>query len=313
MTDRVSGAKVRYVKVAADRAGQRLDNFLLGQLGGVPRSLVYRLVRTGQVRVNGSRAKPMQKLRTGDEIRIPPVATDAPQHRQVPDSLVESIRQKIIHQDRDIVVIDKPAGLAVHGGSGLSFGLMDAINVLDKSWKSVHRLDRPTSGLLLLGCHHQAVVQLQRAFAERQVEKRYLTLLRGELPEDRLRVDVPLKKIRDGSGQRRVIAADDGQTAVSEFRCLERLPGFSFAEVQIETGRTHQIRAHARFIGHPVAGDERYDDAPGPAGLKRLFLHAHFLRLRWPEDRVFSAPLPIELGQLVERLREGQQPPTQQN
>ncbi len=303
MTDQGTGARVQHVKVAADRAGQRLDNFLIGHLGGVPRGLVYRLVRTGQVRVNGSRAKPMRKLAAGDQVRIPPVATDAPKRGAVPDGLVETIRQRILHHDKHIVVIDKPAGLAVHGGSGLNYGLMDAIHAIAKDWKPVHRLDRPTSGLLLLACHHQAVVKLQRAFAEREVDKRYLALLRGSLPEDRIRVEASLKKIRDGSGQRRIIVADDGQPAVSEFRCLERLPGYSFVEVEIETGRTHQIRAHARHIGHPVAGDDLYDEMAGPKELKRLFLHAHYLRLRWPEDRVFNAPLPDELGEVIERLK----------
>ncbi len=296
--------KVQHVKVAPDRAGQRLDNFLIGQLGGVPRGLVYRLVRTGQVRVNGSRAKPMKKLVAGDEVRIPPVATQAPEHRQVPDGLVEEVRQRILYRDHDLVVLDKPAGLAVHGGSGLNYGLVDAVNLIDANWKPVHRLDRPTSGLLLLACHHQAVVRLQRAFAERAVEKRYLALVRGELAEPRIRVDAPLKKIRDGSGQRRIIVAEEGQPAVSIFRCLETLPGYSFVEVEIETGRTHQIRAHARHIGHPVAGDELYDENMPPVGLKRLFLHAHYLRLRSPDDRVFSAPLPAELGQVLDRLRD---------
>lgn len=303
MTDQGTGARVQHVKVAADRAGQRLDNFLLGYLGGVPRGLVYRLVRTGQVRVNGSRAKPMRKLAAGDEVRIPPVATDAPKRGVVPDGLVETIRQRILYRDKDIVVIDKPAGLAVHGGSGLNYGLMDAIHAISKDLKPVHRLDRPTSGLLLLACHHQAVVKLQRAFAEREVEKRYLALVRGSLHEDRIRVEARLKKIRDGSGQRRIIVAEDGQPAVSEFRCLERLPGYSLSEVEIETGRTHQIRAHARHIGHPIAGDELYDEATGPKDLRRLFLHAHYLRLRWPEDRLFNAPLPTELGEVVDRLK----------
>ncbi|TVQ36942.1 MAG: RluA family pseudouridine synthase [Wenzhouxiangella sp.] len=303
MVDHGGGRKVQHVTVAADRAGQRLDNFLIGQLDGVPRSLVYRLVRTGQVRVNGSRAKPMKKLHAGDEVRIPPVATEAPRRGQVPDGLVDEIRRRILYRDSDMVVLDKPAGLAVHGGSGLSYGLMDAVQAMDADWKPVHRLDRPTSGLLLLACHHQAVVAMQRAFAAREVDKRYLALLRGELAEDRIRVDAPLKKIRDGSGQRQIIVADDGQPAVSVFRCLERLAGYTFVEVVIETGRTHQIRAHARHLGHPVAGDDLYDAQLAPAGLKRLFLHAHYLRLRWPEDHVFSAPLPDELGRLLDHLR----------
>lgn len=305
MSAEAAERRVRHVMVAADRAGQRLDNFLIGMLDGVPRALVYRLVRTGQVRVNGSRAKPMRKLKPGDEVRIPPVAVQMPDKGSVPDGLVGEIEARIIHGDRDLVVLDKPAGLAIHGGSGLSYGLMDAVARINPDWRPVHRLDRPTSGLLVLGCHHQAVVALQRAFAQREVDKRYLALLQGRLPEEKLRVDAPLKKIRDASGQRRIIVAEDGQAAVSTFRCLEYLDAYSFVEVHIETGRTHQIRAHARHIGHPVAGDELYNEVSPPQGLRRLFLHAHYLRLPWPEERVFNASLPEALGELLDQLRVG--------
>jgi 23S rRNA pseudouridine955/2504/2580 synthase len=298
---------VRYVTVSADQSGQRLDNFLIGQLDAVPRSLVYRLVRTGQVRVNGGRAKPMRKLKAGDEVRIPPVDTRPSAKVSVPPDLVEEIRGRIIHHDGDILVVDKPAGLALHAGSGLSFGLIDVLGEIHDGLKPVHRLDRPTSGLVVFACHRQASVELQRAFSSRNVDKRYLALLAGELPEDRVRIDEPLKKIRDSSGQHRVIVAEDGQPAQTTFYCLERLGGYSYVEARIETGRTHQIRAHAAHIGHPLAGDDRYNSGPVPAGLKRLFLHAHFLKLPWPEERVFNAPLPDELGDVIEHLRQGQE------
>jgi 23S rRNA pseudouridine955/2504/2580 synthase len=294
---------VHHVKVSADRAGQRLDNFLLGCLNGVPRSVIYRLIRTGQVRVNGGRAKPMTKLAAGDEVRIPPVAVRPAGPRPIPNEWVERIRSRIIEQNKDYVIIDKPAGLAIHGGSGLSFGLMDVAARIDESWRPVHRLDRPTSGLLMLARNHQALVALAKDLAQRRIEKRYLALLSGQLPEDRVTVDQPLKKIRDSSGQHRVIVAADGQAAVSHFRVLERLAGHTYVEVQIETGRTHQIRAHAAALGHAVAGDERYAEQAPPAGLKRMFLHAHFLRLAWPEERIFNAPLPPELAQVLDALR----------
>ncbi len=312
---------MRHVTVEPDRAGQRLDNFLISLLGHVPRSLVYRLVRTGQVRVNSSRAKPMQKLKAGDLIRVPPVKLEAAAEVRIPAGLVASVRSCIVEQNRDFVIMDKPAGLAMHGGTGLSYGLMDAIAEIDPLWRPVHRLDRPTSGLLVLACHHQALVGLQRAFVDRTVEKRYLALLRGVLPEDRVRVDAPLKKIRDGSGQRRIIVAEDGQSARSTFRVLERLSGFTFVEVCIETGRTHQIRAHAASIGYPIAGDELYNEGSAERSaealaaerfsqgssklpLQRLFLHSHYLRLPWPEDRIFSSPLPDELSEVLARLRD---------
>lgn len=298
---------VRHVRVPADRSGQRLDNFLLGQLEGVPRSAIYRLVRTGQVRVNGGRAKPMKKLAAGDEVRIPPVSIDPVQPRRVPAEWVERLQQRVIELNQHYLIIDKPDGLAMHGGSGLSWGLMDVTAQIDPEWRPVHRLDRPTSGLLVMARSHQALVALQRELVARRVEKRYLALLHGRLAEHSLSVNAPLKKIRDGSGQHRVIVAEDGQAAVTHFRVLERLPGFSYVEAEIETGRTHQIRAHAASLGHPLAGDQRYAEQSPPTGLKRLFLHAHFLRLAWPEERVFSSPLPAELAQLLDSLRQPDQ------
>jgi 23S rRNA pseudouridine955/2504/2580 synthase len=298
---------VRHVTVSADQAGQRLDNFLIGQLDAVPRSLVYRLVRTGQVRINGRRAKPMKKLKAGDEVRIPPVDTRPSAPVRVPQALVDETRRRIIHRDDDILVIDKPAGLALHGGSGLQFGLVDVLEQIHPGIKPVHRLDRPTSGLVVFALNRQASVALQRAFSGRDVDKRYLALLSGALAEDRVRVDEPLKKIRDGSGQHRVIVAEDGQAARTEFRLLERLPGYSYVEATIETGRTHQIRAHAAHIGHPLAGDDRYNPDSCPEGLERLFLHAHYLKLPWPEEQVFTAPLPDDLGSFIDRLRPSQE------
>jgi len=303
MVENGSSPQVRHVRVGPDRAGQRLDNFLMSVLGSVPRGLVYRLVRTGQVRINGSRAKPMKKLRAGDQVRIPPVRLDPPDKASLPAGLVEEVRSRILEQTSDYVVLDKPSGLAMHGGSGLSYGLMDAIATINSDWRPVHRLDRPTSGLLVLACHHQALVALQKAFSQRRVAKRYLALLCGRLAEENILVDRPLKKIRDGSGQRRIVVADDGQSARSRFRVLERLGDFSFVEVEIETGRTHQIRAHAAWMNHPVAGDELYNDQVDPPGLKRLFLHAHYLRLPWPEDHVISSPLPGPLSEVLDGLR----------
>ncbi|MEE4639316.1 MAG: RluA family pseudouridine synthase [Wenzhouxiangella sp.] len=300
--DRVA-SQVRHVRVPADHRGQRLDNFLVGLLDGVPRSLVYRLVRTGQVRVNGGRAKPMKKLQAGDDVRIPPVAVKPSGPSTVPAGLIDEIRSRMLERTPNFCVVDKPAGLAMHGGSGLSFGLMDVIAKISPDWRPVHRLDRATSGLVVLACHHQALVALQRCFARREVEKRYLALLSGQPAESAFTVDRPLKKIRDSSGQHRVIADDEGQPACSHFRVLERLADFAYVEVRIETGRTHQIRAHAAAIGHPLAGDARYNAGAAPAGLKRLFLHSHFLRLPWPEDRIFNSPLPEELGTVLQSLR----------
>ncbi|QOC24226.1 RluA family pseudouridine synthase [Wenzhouxiangella sp. AB-CW3] len=290
--------------MSADQAGQRLDNFLIGSLEGVPRSLVYRLVRTGQVRVNGRRAKPMKKLQTGDQVRIPPVDTRRSGQPSIPLGLIEDIRARILYQDDDLLVVDKPSGIALHGGSGLKFGLIDVLERIREGLKPVHRLDRPTSGVVVFAASRQASVALQEAFTTRAVDKRYLALLSGNLSQAQMPIDAPLKKIRDGSGQHRVIVAEDGQEARTVFRVLEALPGYSYVEAVIETGRTHQIRAHAAHIGHPIAGDERYNPQSGPDRLDRLFLHAHYLHLPWPEERVFDAPLPEALGSVLDHLRQ---------
>lgn len=305
MNDANQGRSVRHVAVGDDRSGQRLDNFLMAELGSVPRGLVYRLVRTGQVRVNGRRAKPMKKLRAGDEVRIPPVADRAPEKRRVPEGMVERVRDCIIDQTDDLLVIDKPAGVAVQAGSGLNWGLLDVLAQLGSGYRPVHRLDRATSGVLVVARNHRAARELQKAFSSHAVEKRYLALLQGRLDEPECTVDAPLKKIRDGSGQRRVIVSPDGQHAVSHFRLLEGVGDYSYIEVRIETGRMHQIRAHATSIDHPLAGDERYNRSPAPAGLQRLFLHAHYLKLPWPSEQVYSAPLPDELSSVLDRLRSG--------
>lgn len=294
---------VRHVTVDRDRSGQRLDNFLMSELGSVPRGLVYRLVRTGQVRINGRRAKPMKKLQAGDEVRIPPVASQAPEDRRVPEGMVERIRHCIIEQNEHLLVLDKPAGVAVQGGSGLNWGLMDVLARMGEGYRPVHRLDRATSGVLVVARNHRAARELQRAFSGQAVEKRYLALLQGGLAEDRVTVDTPLRKVRDASGQHRVIASPDGQSAVTHFRLLERIGAYSYVEARIETGRTHQIRAHAASIDHPLAGDERYNQQAGPEGLNRLFLHAHYLKLPWPSEQVYSAPLPDELSAVLDRLR----------
>jgi len=305
MNDRQKPGGVRHVTVSDNRSGQRLDNFLMSELGSVPRGLVYRLVRTGQVRINGRRAKPMKKLCAGDEVRIPPVASQAPAERRVPDGMVERIRECIIEHNEDFVVLDKPAGVAVQGGSGLSWGLMDVLAKMGEGYRPVHRLDRATSGVLVVARHHRAARELQKAFSGHSVEKRYLTLLQGALAEDRVSVDAPLKKVRDASGQHRVVASPHGQSALTHFRLLEHVAGYSYVEAKIETGRTHQIRAHAVSIDHPLAGDERYNQDPAPAGLNRLFLHAHYLKLPWPSEQVFAVPLPDELSSVLDRLRSG--------
>lgn len=303
----MGAAAAREVEVGPDRDGQRLDNFLMRELGNVPRALVYRLIRTGQVRINGGRAKPMKKLSAGDRVRVPPVREQAPTPN-LPSARIEQVRQSILHRQTEFLVVDKPSGIASQGGSGLAWGLNDLVAAIDDCAVPVHRLDRETSGVMVFALGRKPAAELQRAFKGQKVEKRYLALLDGHLPEDRVVIDAPLNKIRDASGQHRMVVDPGGQQARTTFRVLERLPQHDFVEAEIESGRTHQIRVHALEAGAPLVGDQRYNnrynDQPEPEGLDRLFLHAAYLRLPWPDDQVFSSPLPDALVAVMDRLRD---------
>lgn len=299
-------------EVDAGQAGQRLDNFLLGRLKGAPRSLVYRLLRTGQVRVNGGRARPETRLATGDRVRVPPVRLAQPgAPAPVPAAMRDSLRAAIVHEDRDLLVLDKPAGIACHGGSGVSLGVIEALRAQrgDGFLELVHRLDRDTSGILVLARNRTALLALQAQLRSGGAQKRYLALLAGRLQPSPFRIEAPLRKQVLQGGERMVQVAADGKPSASVFTAVERLPGATLAEVLIETGRTHQIRVHARHIGHPVAGDEKYGDPAFNArlralGLRRLFLHATSLRIRGPagDDLLFHAALPDELTRVLDRL-----------
>jgi 23S rRNA pseudouridine955/2504/2580 synthase len=310
-------AAARTVRVPDDRAGQRLDNFLLGQLKGAPRSLVYKLVRSGQVRVNGGRAKAERRLEGGDEVRIPPVRLEAAAERGTPArGLLEAMEASILFEDARLLVVDKPSGVASHGGSGISFGAIETLRALrpNQSLELVHRLDRDTSGVLVVAKKRSALSELQalmREDAGAGLRKRYLALLAGRMPDGVMSVDAPLHVGLRQGGERHVQVDPAGKPSLSHFRVLERRGGQSYCEVRIETGRTHQIRAHARHIGHPVAGDDKYGEPEvnrrlrDQAGLRRLFLHAASLEFALDDGRtpyVFNAPLPAELVAVLDRL-----------
>ncbi|MCG8465208.1 MAG: RluA family pseudouridine synthase [Xanthomonadales bacterium] len=303
---------VHYLTVKADQAGQRLDNFLHTYLKSAPRSLVYRLLRTGQVRVNGGRAKPTYRVKANDQLRIPPYAgAQGSVERKVPAAVLERVREAIVYEDKRQLVVNKPAGLVVHAGSGLGFGLVDALKALrpNRSVQLAHRLDRGTSGLVLATLDAEALRQQQQAFQRGQVGKYYMALLHGRLPEDKVLVDAPLLRSHDtGAEESVVVDYEQGKASRTQFKVLERLKGYTLAEVKLETGRTHQIRAHAAHLGLPLAGDERYcEDAllakDYERGLKRMFLHAHRLDLQWPEEDILvSAPLTDDLHQFIENI-----------
>lgn len=305
--------QVEYQDIDSERAGQRLDNFLLSQLKGVPRGHVYQLIRSGQVRVNSRRAAPRLKLAEGDRVRIPPVRQRLPAAIPAAGDGLAWLEERIVFEDERLLVLDKPAGLAVHGGSGVQLGCIEALRVLRPKLKTlelVHRLDRATSGCLLVAKRRSALRLLHARLREGSVEKRYLALIRGRWQPARQQVTAALAE-RRGSGEFRVEVDPEGKPARSEFRLLESFAELvSYVEVRIDTGRTHQIRVHAAHLGHPVAGDERYGDAElnrrlRAYGLKRMFLHAHAVAFDWGDDRgdfAASVPLPDELAEVLGKL-----------
>jgi 23S rRNA pseudouridine955/2504/2580 synthase len=304
---------VRYVKIDAEQAGKRLDQFLLKLFGTVPRSRVYRVVRKGEVRVNGHRADPAQRLQLDDNVRVPPVRIEpegAPP--RIPRALLERVHGAIIVENDKLLVIDKPSGIAVHGGSGLSFGVIEVLRALrpEDSLELVHRLDRDTSGCLLVARKASALRVMHALLREGLFEKRYLTLLKGHWSHGRTRIDVPLRTDTRVRGERTVQAHASGKAALSDFRPLQFFgKRATLMEVGLLTGRTHQIRVHAAHAGHPVAGDAKYGDADfntelGALGLARMFLHAHSVSFAWPQGGAFSAsaPLPADLAAILDRL-----------
>ena len=306
--------EVRHFEVSAAEAGQRLDNYVQRHLAGVPRSRVYRVIRKGEVRVNGRRAAPQLRLQPNDRIRIPPVRVHAPEAQpgRAPQALSEQIAHRIVFEDDRLLVLDKPAGLAVHGGSGVSFGVIEALRAARpaETLELVHRLDRDTSGCLLVARQPGTLRALHALLREGGFDKRYLTLVKGRWQLGAKRIDIPLHTHTRVGGERTVRAAASGKPSVSEFRPVQFFgKTATLMEVTLRTGRTHQIRVHAAHSGHPVAGDEKYGDAAFNAtlvelGLQRMFLHAHSVGFSWPRGGEFSVntPLPPDLASVLERL-----------
>ena len=284
--------KVRLLTAGVEDAGQRLDNFLFRTLKGVPKSHVYRLLRTGQVRVNKKRAKPDYRLEAGDELRLPPVRQEEKTAPGLPPRWQqEALKGAILYEDDRILVVNKPAGMAVHGGSGVSFGVIETLRVLrpeSPGLELAHRLDRDTSGCLIVAKRRSAVRVLHAAFREGRVEKRYLALLAHPWKGGEQVVDLPLEKNLLQGGERMVKVSRQGKEAQSLFTPVRKFTDSALLQIRIYTGRTHQIRVHAAHIGHPVAGDEKYGDREAnkrfkAAGLNRMFLHAAELAFDHPE------------------------------
>jgi 23S rRNA pseudouridine955/2504/2580 synthase len=305
---------VRHVTVDAEREGQRVDNFLTGQLKGVPRSLIYRILRTGQVRINGKRAKPDTRLNEGDEVRIPPVrAGESRDPGQPPAGQTARVEQAIVFEDRDFLVIDKPAGVASHGGSGVSFGVIELLRAArpQDNLELAHRLDRDTSGVLVLARRRSALTALQALIRTNETTKQYLTLLKGRPARATFDVNAPLRKSVLQGGERMVRVDEAGKPALTRFRAIENYREATLFEVTLFTGRTHQIRVHSAHAGHPIAGDEKYGDREfnlrmRAFGLRRLFLHAARFEFALGERTYsFSAPLAGDLGSVLSALPAG--------
>ncbi|HVI55626.1 MAG TPA: RluA family pseudouridine synthase [Luteibacter sp.] len=304
------GQGVRIVEIGPERDGQRVDNALMTMLKGVPRSLVYRILRTGQVRINGKRAKPETRLALGDMLRIPPVRVAEREEGVAPTGMVKSVADAVIFEDKHFLVIDKPVGIAAHGGSGVSHGAIELLRAArpNEHLELVHRLDRDTSGVLVLAKSRSGLTGLQALIRTNEVTKQYLCLMTGTPRKAKFDVNAPLLKSVMHGGERLVRVDDAGKPSLTYFKELEQYPDARLMQATLGTGRTHQIRVHAQYAGHPLAGDPKYGDEAAnkrfrAMGLKRMFLHA--ARMSFDLDGKnydFSAPLPDELKAFLDKL-----------
>jgi 23S rRNA pseudouridine955/2504/2580 synthase len=300
--------------VGEESSGQRIDNFLLKELKGVPKSRVYRILRKGEVRVNKGRIKPEYRLKIGDKVRIPPVrVSEKPAPANPGQRLQRLLEQGILYEDKALLVLNKPSGLAVHGGSGVSFGVIEALRAMRPEahfLELAHRLDRDTSGCLVIAKKRSALRAFQQLLREDGMEKVYLALVKGRWQGGKRRIEAPLRKNTLRSGERVVRVSDDGKASLSIFTPETIYKDCSLMRVKLVTGRTHQVRVHAQYSGHPIAGDDKYGDAVfnremAGFGLKRLFLHARELRFTLPEYATIhvEAPLDENLQQILNKLK----------
>jgi 23S rRNA pseudouridine955/2504/2580 synthase len=300
----LSKARAKTLEVGEEAAAQRVDNFLFRHLKGVPKSHVYRVLRSGEVRVNSGRVKPEYRLQAGDRVRVPPIRLS-----EKKPVAVRPVEFPVVYEDAALLVVDKPSGVAVHGGSGVSFGVIEALraarpqaNVLELA----HRLDRDTSGLLIVAKKRSALVELHRMLREGEVEKVYLAVAKGKLGSRTFRD--PLHKYVTAKGERRVSVKEGGMAAETRVRALKTSATLSFLEIRLLTGRTHQIREHLAHAGHPVIGDDKYGDFElnhrlEKQGVRRLFLHASRLAFSHPvsgERIELKAPLPADMKEYVD-------------
>jgi 23S rRNA pseudouridine955/2504/2580 synthase len=301
--------QVRMLTIDELGEGQRLDNFLLKTLKGVPKTRIYKAVRKGEIRINKGRKKADYRLKQGDVVRLPPLRQPDPtEPAPISSYWLKVLPDRTVYEDAGLLVIDKPSGLAVHGGSGLSFGLIECLRQLrpdDRYLELVHRLDRDTSGLIMIARKPAILRELHRQLREDKVDKRYLALVAGQWPRSRRVVEAPLQKNTLQSGERMVRVSGEGKPSITEFSVIERFDTATLIEAKPVTGRTHQIRVHAKHAGFPLLGDAKYSDDRGEhlakkLGLKRLFLHARSLQISLPETG--SLRLDSGLDQVLENI-----------
>jgi 23S rRNA pseudouridine955/2504/2580 synthase len=303
--------QVIYVEINEDNCDQRLDNFLISRLKGVPKSRIYRLVRKGEVRVNKGRVDIKYRLAAGDVVRIPPVrVAERSEESFVPKGLQEALQQGILFEDDGFMVINKPAGFAVHGGSGVSSGIIEGLRLMRpeaRFLELVHRLDKDTSGCLLIAKKRSALRKLQEFFRNSEIKKTYQALLAGQWDRKKLIVTAPLLKNISKGGERIVVISKAGKAAETLFTRIKLFRNATLVEASPKTGRTHQIRVHAASLGHAIVGDDRYgideiNKLFKNKGYKRMFLHAETLKFKHPvtdEKMTISAPLPLQLINLL--------------
>jgi 23S rRNA pseudouridine955/2504/2580 synthase len=303
-----------WAEIDDSRAGQRIDNFLLSALKGVPKTHIYQILRTGQVRVNSGRVAATYRLQVGDRVRIPPVRTARPAARPGPAPVSPLLSRHVLHEDESVLVLNKPAGVAAHGGSGVSRGVIEQLRLERPELRFlelVHRLDRDTSGVLLLAKKRSALTALHEQIRSGSMRKWYLTLVAGHWSQAHRDVQLPLTKFVTAAGERRVnVDHQDGMPSRTLFKLLRAYPGFALLEAELRTGRTHQIRVHLQHLGFPIAGDDKYGDFTrnrglAKQGLKRMFLHAFAVELTHPASALpvrFEAPLPADLQGFLDDL-----------
>lgn len=307
-------SEVQWLTVDPDTAGQRLDNFLMARVRGVPRSVIYRVIRKGEVRVNKGRVRPDTKLNAGDQVRVPPMTQKAREEKPAPGSRVQGVMEAaVVFENAEMLVVNKPSGIAVHGGSGLDFGLIEVLRAARpdaRLLELVHRLDRDTSGLVMVAKKRSALRFLQEELRQKRIRKHYHALVEGDWPAAVTAVDEPLLRYELPNGERRVRVDAAGKASRTLYRVLARYQGYSLMQASPVTGRTHQIRVHSAHCGHPIAGDDKYMDDSGQkafraAGGQRLMLHARALELTLPgsgEPLSLEAPYDDAFAAVIERL-----------